>query len=59
MPNKVKAPFKDLTDDKKLYKKGDSYSHNDGERVAFLVEKGFLGENKPAKKGTKSKKAEK
>lgn len=44
MANKVIKSFKDKTDNKKLYQKGDPYSHSDDDRVAFLVEKGFLEE---------------
>lgn len=44
MDYKVIKSFKDKTDNKKLYKKGDSYSHSDDERIAFLIEKGFLEE---------------
>lgn len=42
MNYKVKSSFRDLTDKKKLYKEGDTYSHTDEKRVAFLVEKGFI-----------------
>ncbi len=38
---KVIKKFRDkLT--KKTYQKGDSYSHDSEDRIAFLVEKGFL-----------------
>lgn len=47
---KVIASFKDKYT-KKLYKKGDSYSHKDEKRIAFLVEKGFL--EKPKEKAEK------
>lgn len=44
MEYKVKSPFRDTTDNKKRYKKGDPYSHKDEKRIAFLVKKGFLEE---------------
>lgn len=53
MANKVKAAFRDKFT-KKEYKKGDSYSHDDEKRIAFLVEKGYLEKPKPTK--TKEKK---
>lgn len=45
MANIVKSAFIDK-ETKQEYKKGDSYKHKDAERVAFLVEKGFLEVNK-------------
>lgn len=41
MANKVIAPFKDKFT-KKVYKQGDSYTHKDEKRIAFLVKKGYL-----------------
>lgn len=38
----VKKAFFDKTDDRKPYSKGDSYTHDDENRTAFLIEKGFL-----------------
>lgn len=56
MGNKIKTTFRDKIT-KKLHKKGDTYKHENVERVAFLVEKGFLEEVKaetPKKKDKKS-----
>jgi len=39
----IKA-FRDKTDNLKLINVGDSYSHSDESRVAYLVKKGFLTE---------------
>lgn len=49
--SKVLKNFKDKFT-KKLYKKGDSYSHKDDDRIAFLVKEGFLEEKskQPPKK---------
>ncbi|GAA5417977.1 hypothetical protein Pryu01_03055 [Paraliobacillus ryukyuensis] len=44
MPNKVIRAFYDKTDNRKPYSKGDTYSHSDEGRIAFLIEKGFLTE---------------
>jgi len=44
MEYKVIKKFRDKTDNRKLYKKGDSYSHDNEERIAFLIDKGFLEE---------------
>ena len=44
MSHKVIRPFYDKTDKRKKYKKGDLYSHSDEDRIAFLVNKGFLEE---------------
>lgn len=44
---RVIASFKDKFT-KKLYKVGDSYSHKDEKRIAFLIKKGFL--EKPKEK---------
>lgn len=57
MANKVIANFRDKFT-KKVYKKGDSYTHADDKRIAFLVKKGFLKkakevEEQPKKKSTK------
>lgn len=41
MEYKVISSFKDKFT-KKIYKKGDSYTHKDEKRIAFLIEKGFL-----------------
>lgn len=46
MANKVLKSFRDKTDKSKLYKKGDTYTHEDANRVAFLVEKGYLEKSK-------------
>jgi len=40
--HKVIRPFLDKTDNRKPYKIGDSYNHKDDDRIAFLMEKGFL-----------------
>jgi hypothetical protein len=45
---KVIALFRDKFT-KKVYKKGDSYTHKDEKRIAFLIEKGFLEEIKDDK----------
>ncbi|WP_078434236.1 hypothetical protein [Metabacillus halosaccharovorans] len=42
MSYKVKIPFFDKADNLKPYNEGDSYSHDDEERIAFLIEKGHL-----------------
>lgn len=39
---KVLKPFRDKTRKNKKYTKGDSYSHKDEGRIAFLLEKGFI-----------------
>ena len=44
MSHKVIRPFYDKTDNRKEYNKGDSYSHSDEDRIASLVDKGFLEE---------------
>ena len=59
MAYKVLKPFRDLTDNEKPYNKGDSYSHEDDERIAFLIGKGFLENKKPPKEKNKTKKAPK
>lgn len=42
MPNyKVIKNFRDK-DTEKVFNQGDSYSHDNDERIAFLIEKGFL-----------------
>lgn len=51
---KVLQRFADKTDNKKIYNKGDSYTHEDAERVAFLIKKGFLQKSKPKKKVDKN-----
>lgn len=57
MSYRVKRDFFDKTDNRKPYKKGDSYSHEDEKRIAFLIEKGFLEEkSKQPPKQTKKKK---
>ncbi|ALX50463.1 hypothetical protein [Lentibacillus amyloliquefaciens] len=59
MGNKVLKPFQDKTNFYKLYEKGDTYKHNDADRVASLVQKGFLQETKnPPKKNKKVDKDE-
>ncbi len=64
--NKVLKPFQDKTDNKKPYRKGDFYSHDDDDRIAFLIKEGFLEEKskqppKEVKKPTRQtkKKADK
>jgi hypothetical protein len=47
MKHVVKKRFQDKFT-KKVYSKGDSYEHKDADRIAFLVEQGFLLESKPA-----------
>jgi len=47
---KVKRRFRDIHD-YKFYNKGDSYSHEDEDRIAYLIEQGFLEGKKP--RGTK------
>ncbi|WP_017726763.1 hypothetical protein [Halalkalibacterium ligniniphilum] len=46
MENKLKvvAPFRDKLDSEKEYSVGDFYEHENADRVAFLVERGFLEE---------------
>ena len=55
---KVLKPFKDKFT-KKVYnpKKSDanSYSHADEERIAFLIEKGYIQEKKQKKESPKKK----
>jgi len=41
MDYKVKSSFQDK-ETSKVYKNGDLYQHTSADRVAFLVEKGFL-----------------
>lgn len=57
----IKAFF-DKTNNLKPYKAGDSYSHKDEKRIAFLIEKGFLEEQPPKeekpKKRTRKKASE-
>lgn len=53
MGYEVCLPFKDKTRNKKRYDVGDSYSHENKERIAFLVERGFIKEATPAKKAKK------
>lgn len=57
MSHKVLKPFMDKTDHFKKYREGDSYSHNDDDRIAFLIEKGLLQEKskQPPKKKTDKK----
>ena len=43
MANKVLKSFTDK-ESKELYKKGDSYENSNSERIAFLIEKGFIDE---------------
>ncbi len=53
MAHKVIKPFFDKTDNLKPYSEGDSYSHKDEDRIAFLVKDGYLqGEIKKAPKPT-------
>jgi hypothetical protein len=49
MARKVIKNFHDKHD-KELYKKGDLYEHESAERVAFLVDKGFLDEKEEQQK---------
>ena len=56
MSYKVTSAFKDKYT-KKLYNKGDSYTHKDEKRIAFLIEKGFL--EKPMKEEPKKKSVKK
>lgn len=51
----IKAFF-DKTDNLKPYKVGDSYSHEDEKRIAFLIEKGFLEAKSKQPPKEKSKK---
>lgn len=46
---KVLKPFRDKTDNFRRYKKGDSYKHNNAERIAFLIKQSFI-EKPPEKK---------
>lgn len=41
---KAKSPFKERHEKMKLYKKGDVYSYGDEDRIAFLVDQGYLEE---------------
>ena len=59
MSNKVIAAFRDKTDNGKRYKKGDTYSHPDEKRIAFLVEKGFLEKTEESKQTAKKQAEEK
>ena len=54
---KVIKRFKDKYT-KKVFKEGDSYSHKDDERIAFLIDKGYIKEEKK-KESPKKKKEEK
>lgn len=42
MSYKVIRAFFDKTDNLKPYSIGDSYSHEDEKRIAFLIERGYL-----------------
>ena len=42
---KVIKNFRDK-DTEKIFNQGDSYSHESDERIAFLIEEGFLGKEK-------------
>ena len=42
MANKVIKNFRDKTDKKKLYKKGNVYESKDSKRIAFLIEQGYV-----------------
>lgn len=44
MAYKVLKNFRDTTDNKKLVKKSDSYEHKNAERIARLIDRGFLEE---------------
>lgn len=51
MGYKVLKKFRDTTNNKKLVKAGDTYEHEDADRIAHLISKGFLKgkENQPSK----------
>lgn len=55
MSYKVIKAFFDKTDNRKPYSKGDSYASDDEERIAFLIEKGFLADTKSTKNTKKTK----
>lgn len=65
MTYKVLKPFFDKTDNNKPYRNGDSYSHEDDDRISLLIKEGFLEEKskqppqekKPQRKRTTRKKA--
>lgn len=57
MSFKVKADFRDKFT-KKLYKKGDSYTHKDEKRITFLIEKGFLEPAESQSENTKEQELE-
>lgn len=44
MAHKVLKPFRDKTNNSKRFKKDDSYSHKDDDRIAFLIKEGYLEE---------------
>lgn len=46
--------FKERNENLKLYEKGDTYTYKDKERVAFLIEKGYLEEDEPQRENIKS-----
>lgn len=52
MAYKVVANFRDK-ESKKTYKKGDSYSSENKERIAFLITRGFIQEVKEKKSTNK------
>lgn len=56
MPKVIKS-FRDKYT-KKIYRKGDSYTHKDEKRIAFLVESGFLEIEEEKKKTTRKKASE-
>lgn len=58
MSYKVVANFRDKIT-KREYKKGDSFSSDDKERIAFLVKRGFIKEAKKKEKPKKSKSTKK
>ncbi len=47
--HRVVKDFRDKTN-QKIYKKGDSYEHEDAERIAFLIGEGFIVTEKKVKK---------
>ena len=47
---KVIKRFKEKYENDKIYEKGDPYTYEDEERIAFLIEKGYLQKrNNPTK----------
>jgi hypothetical protein len=45
MAYKVIKPFRDKTDNRKLYPIGSVYEHEDKKRIEFLIQQGYIVED--------------